>query len=145
MYYYIRPIAFEIHKDKNTERQTGTSERTIVLGQWPLQATVLAALRPDSLGILTRKKNPTRFDSIICTLCKKYIILCVRFGMIVQLTYTEEAMKTACNVEEKFNVVPVPQFLYISTNSHKLYKFAQIATAQCSVVCPRHKIPAMLS
>ena len=102
MNYCIGPITFEIHKDKNTERQTGTSERTIVLGQWPLQATVLAALRPDSLGILTRKKNPTRFDSIICTLCKMYIILCVRFGMIVQLTYTDEAMKTACNVEENF-------------------------------------------
>ena len=88
-----RPIACEIHNDKNTERQTGTSERTIVLGQWPLQATVLAALRPDNLGILTRKKNPTRFNSIICTLCKMYIILYVRFGMIAQLFSLHILMK----------------------------------------------------
>ena len=100
------------------------------MGQWPLQATVLAALRPDSLGILTRKKNPTRFDSIICTLCKKGIILCVRFGMIVQPF-----------IQLKYILMKRRKLLaMMKRNSmffHDLHNLAQIPTSCANL----HKLP----
>ena len=146
-------IVFKWNSIWNTQRQkyrrtNGNQRANYCIGPMAFAGHGIGRTATGQLGNSNAQKesNALRFH-YLHTLQEGYHTVCAfRYDCsTVHSAYihTDEAMKTACNVEEKFNVVP--RFAQFSTNSHKLYKFAQIATAQCSVVCPRHKIPAMLS